>query len=480
MAEEATREALLEQNAQQAAQIALLITQNSELVAQVKLLTEENSRLKKRIEQLERQVKRYVAPHSRETPKANPKRPGRVAGQGVFSFKHAPARNTVTRIIDVEPMNICPSCQTPLDRAAYKTDLAWITELPRVTPEITQYNVPVTTCPKCGKDVRGEHPDVCLSQRGATAHQLGPRLLAATQYLHIGVGLPERKVPDVLHQLCGVKITQSAVSQASKRTTAAGTPMAEAYREIRTAVQAASVVHQDDTGWRINGTQAWLQVACTTQHVLFQIRTQHTHQQLKELLGTTFEGTLVADRASVYDHAMFADRKHQKCIRHVIRNIEEAVVLQEGRRGQGIVYATRLLQAFQDAHALHRQLSREEITLEEYQGAGSAIKARITALLDRPALQSAVNERLRKGLLKHHGRGSLLRFLDDPSIPPTNNAAERDLRSGVSARKVSQCSKTQGGADSYAMIKSIVETAKRHHQHPLDVLVGLQARAAPR
>ena len=117
MAEELTREVLHEQNAEQAAQIALLITQN-------KVLIEENARLKKRIEQLERQVKRYVAPHSRETRKADPKPPGRRAGQGNFTFKQAPARDTVTRIIDVEPANICPSCQTPLDRAAFKTDLA--------------------------------------------------------------------------------------------------------------------------------------------------------------------------------------------------------------------------------------------------------------------------------------------------------------------------------------------------------------------
>ena len=73
-----------------------------------------------------------------------------------------------------------------------------------------------------------------------------------------------------------------------------------------------------------------------------------------------------------------------------------------------------------------------------------------------------------------------MRFLEDPSIPPTNNAAERALRSGVIARKVSHCSKTQRGADGYAMIKSVVETAKRQAQHPLDVLVGLQVRAAPR
>ena len=120
MTEEATREALLEQNAQQGAHIALLITQNSEQVAQNKVLIEEIVTLKKRIEQLERQVKRYVAPHSRESPKADPKRPGRIAGRGVFSFKGAPAPETITRIIDVEPANICPSCQTPLDGAAYK------------------------------------------------------------------------------------------------------------------------------------------------------------------------------------------------------------------------------------------------------------------------------------------------------------------------------------------------------------------------
>ena len=86
MAEEATREALLQLNAEQAAQIALLIQQNSEQTAQNKLLIEENARLKKRIEHLERQVKRYVAPHSRETLKADPKPPGRIAGQGTFGL----------------------------------------------------------------------------------------------------------------------------------------------------------------------------------------------------------------------------------------------------------------------------------------------------------------------------------------------------------------------------------------------------------
>ncbi|UBV42715.1 septum formation initiator family protein [Deinococcus taeanensis] len=169
MSEELTREALLELLAEQAVQIA-------EQGAQIKQLIKENARLKKRLEQLEQQVKRYVAPHSREAPQADPQPPGRRAGQGTFTFKHAPAHDCVTCVIDVEPANTCVFCHPPLDRAAYKTDLAWITELPPGVPEITQYTVPMTRCPTCGKDVRGEHPDLCRTQWGATAHRLGPRL----------------------------------------------------------------------------------------------------------------------------------------------------------------------------------------------------------------------------------------------------------------------------------------------------------------
>ena len=117
-------------------------------------------------------------------------------------------------------------------------------------------------------------------------------------------------MPEALHALCGVDVTQGALNQATTRTTAAGTPMATAYQGIKTAVQSSPVVHQDDTGWRIHGVNAWLQVACTPKHVLFQIRTRHTHQQLKELLGETFGGTLVADRYTVYDHAAFTGWAH--------------------------------------------------------------------------------------------------------------------------------------------------------------------------
>ncbi len=61
-------------------------------------------------------------------------------------------------------------------------------------------------------------------------------------------------------------------------------------------------------------------------------------------------------------------------------------------------------------------------------------------LLDRD------NQRLLDEIGWHHDRGNLLRFLENPSIEPTNNRAERALRPAVIARKVSQCSKNDEGA----------------------------------
>ena len=58
-------------------------------------------------------------------------------------------------------------------------------------------------------------------------------------------------------------------------------------------------------------------------------------------------------------------------------------------------------------------------------------------------------------------RGNLLRFLDDPGIEPTNNRAERALRGAVIARKVSHCSKTEGGADAFSAFTSVIRTLAR-------------------
>ena len=95
-------------------------------------------------------------------------------------------------------------------------------------------------------------------------------------------------------------------------------------------------------------------------------------------------------------------------------------------------------------------------------------------LRDRP-LSDRDNRRLQNELGWQDDRGNLLRFLDDPAIEPTNNRAERALRGAVIARKVSHCSKTEGGADAFGAFTSVIRTLARQGggQSAVDGLCGV-------
>jgi hypothetical protein len=51
--------------------------------------------------------------------------------------------------------------------------------------------------------------------------------------------------------------------------------------------------------------------------------------------------------------------------------------------------------------------------------------------------------------------------LADRAIPPTNNGSEQALRPCVTFRKVTNCFRSQWGANLYADVRSVIETALR-------------------
>jgi len=145
-----------------------------------------------------------------------------------------------------------------------RVDFAYVTDLPAVVkPRVRQSRVSVSRCEACGERVRGEHPDLAPGQYGASAHRLGPRRKAVSHALHYDLGLPMRKVPELLRWLYGVRVTQSALTQDALRQAERAT--GEAYRALRRSVKDAPRVNTDDTGWRIGGETARLMASATTE-----------------------------------------------------------------------------------------------------------------------------------------------------------------------------------------------------------------------
>jgi hypothetical protein len=212
-------------------------------------------------------------------------------------------------------------------------------------------------------------------------------------------------------------------------------------------------VHTDDTGWRVGGAPAYLMAFDTDAATVYQIRSQHRHEEVQEVIPPDYEGVMVTDRGRSYDAQAFDDVKQQKCVAHILRSISAVVATKKGRARD---FGERLQALLQDALQLWHAFHAGEVA--DVATEAPSLWDAITHHLRPRILTDPDNQRLLNGIGRHHDRGNLLRFLEDPRIEPTNNRAERVLRPAVIARKVSQCSKNQAGAHAFAAFKSVVQT----------------------
>ena len=427
------------------------------------------------IEALKRSGKRQASPFSKGTRVKDPKRPGRKPGQGLFKRREAPPVETLSEPpIDVPVVeSACPDCGGELSDE--RVEEASIVDLPEVVrPRVRLFRVRVRRCAGCGVSVRGRHPDVAADQRGATAHRLGPRLLAAAHHLHYGLGVPVRKLPAVLQMTTGVTLTQGAITRDALKKAAGA--IGTTYQNLCDSVGTAPYVHTDDTGWRENGSPRWLMTFVTDTATVYQIRERHRNDEVRERVPSDYAGVLISDRGTSYDAADLATVKKQKCLSHVLRSLSEV----RERKARGARwFAKRLKEQLQQALALWHE-RRAGPVVSDFEDRVVELKRAITDQLRDRRLSDRDNQRLLNELGRCHDAGSLVRFLDEPGIEPTNNRAERALRPAVIARKVSQCTKNARGTRAFEVWTSVIGTLSRTTPGPslLDAIVRLAEPAA--
>ena len=259
----------------------------------------------------------------------------------------------------------------------------------------------------------------------------------------------------MLRALTGVRMSQGAITRdALRRTTGA---VGAAYRSLRKSVKASPVVHTDDTGWRVGGEGAFLMAFETGGATMYQVRARHRNEEVREVVPSDYAGVMVTDRGRSYDAQALSEVRQQKCLAHVLRSISEVV---QTKTGRGRSFGKRLSGLLREAMELREAYHRGEAA--DFGVQAERLKREVTYhLRDRP-MADADNWRLQNELGWHDDRGNLLRFLDDPSIEPTNNRAERALRGAVIARKVSHCSKNGEGANAFSAFTSVIRTLERN------------------
>lgn len=446
-----------------------------------RILTAENDRLRRRVVELEAEVRklraqldewrqqqqRQAARFRRNMHKADPKRPGRLKGHKP-AVRPTPSPEQIDRVIDV-PCPECPECHSPL--YDQKTIIQYQTDLPPITPIITQFNIETGRCPCCREVRQGRHPEQISDAKGSAGNTFGPVVLSLAAELKHRLGVPYRKICDFFATYCDLEICPATLVRAEQRLTELAKPT---YDLLVDALRQAHVVHADETGWRVNTTNGWLWVFSSKDVTVYAIRTgpgSRGHEVPADILGPHFDGWLIVDGFKAYDVLEYAKGQ---CNAHLLRRCKELTDTMPSTEHKYLNSLTALLQ-----EAIDLAQRRDDLTPQGYTRRAQEIENRLDDWLDGlPFRCSDDLDRLDNHIRKH--RGEWLVFLRDPEVPATNNHAERMLRPAVISRKIGGCNKSLRGALTHSVLASLMVTCKRMGHSFLALARQLWAAQDPR
>jgi len=442
--------------------IAELEEQLIQALMAIEKLKKQAELLKAENEELKRAGKRQAVPFARRKLVEHPKRPGRKAGQGKFSRREQPAPKRVDETKRAR-LHGCPQCGSRL-RDIHKHE-QYVTDIPVVVPIITRYVTYSGYCGDCHKRVRSRHPEQTSQATGAAGVMVGPRAKALAADLKHRLGGSYGKVSETLNDAFGLQVSRSGWCQADQRLAETARPV---YQELIEVVRRSSVVHADETGWRIGILSAWLWVFTNQEVTVYAIRDNRSSDVVVEILGKEFKGILASDCFLAYDNKRLVAWLKQKCLSHLLKDLKE---MEESKTGRAVHFArdgTAVLRA-----ALVLKTEKPNLDPATFAQRAQALETQLDALISKQRqLKDPDNIRFARRMRKH--RPHLLRFLYVDCLDATNNLAERQLRPGVIIRKTNGCNRTRGGAETHSVLASILVTCRQHSVPILDYMVSLQ------
>lgn len=330
-----------------------------------------------------------------------------------------------------------------------------VTELPILKPVVIETRQHEVCCPVCELRQRGALPAGLEADRWC-----GPRLEALVTYLHQVHHVGFERLQTVLLDVFGITLSLGGEVAVVQRAGAAAEPEAAAIGE---QVGASAVIQSDETSCRVNGRNHWEWVFVSLAGVYHLIRQSRGQAVIDAFMGERRAEVWLSDCWKPQLNAPAA--QHQLCLPHQIRALQGLI-----DRRPRLRWAREMQTLFRTAiHLGHR---REELTAVGFQRQISLLQRRLDRLLARhfTGLGANLLERYRTH------RAHLFVFLHRTDVPADNNASERALRPSVIHRKVMGSFRSEWGAQAYAALATVLDTAKRKGDNLFQKLVALMGQ----
>lgn len=394
-------------------------------------------------------------PPSRDLHKPTPAKPKRKKSSRNPGGQHGHKANRLEKVeaphvTVVHNVSACQHCGEDLRNAHGEViRTAQIFDIPKIELRVTEHHKVMKGCPKCGQHTSSELPgtlDFIDAQYGDNLKSL-VSYLSSRQYCSVG------RVAECVHILTGARISTGFVWDTIHQK---AQQLQAVYDQIRDKIRQSPVVGSDETGCRINGKRNWMWVWCTPQFNWLTVSDNRGYATVMDTLGDREQPfTLVSDCYAAQLKTPTADK--QICLAHLLRECDG---LHERYRSN---WALRLKTQLEEIIRLTRMdtLTPQHVrrTEEELLSILKRVRGRAHEKVE------VFRDRLYK--LRAHITACLRNRL----VPPTNNMSERALRSTKVKMRVSSQFRTSHGAQDYAILRSIIDTAILQGRHPFDALV---------
>jgi transposase len=333
-----------------------------------------------------------------------------------------------------------------------------VCELPPISVIVVEHRSQRLRCWCCGTKTTATLP------AGIADSAFGPRLRAAIVTLTARNRISRRGASELAGELFGANVCAGSVDTICQH---ASDALAGPYADLRDGIVGQDALHVDETGWRTSGDARALWAMTTPGASIFEIAARCNREQFDELIGAS-TGIIVSDRWPGYEH--LDPKQRQVCWSHLQRDFRrhsEGLAEQKTFGDQGLQLTNRLFTAWRAYQHDHDDRGQLQADLKPVQR----------------ELQTLVEHAARKSpRTRHHRRfaNNLLKiwpalwtFATNPAVEPTNNPAERALRTPVIHRKLSHGTRSDDGERFAERALTAAATCRQQQRSLFDYLTEL-------
>jgi transposase len=337
-----------------------------------------------------------------------------------------------------------------------------VEELPPINVRVIEHRCERLRCPECARRTRGTLPEQVAKS------SFGPRLQAAVATLSVRNRVSRSDAVELIEELFGARISSGTVDAILDR---AGQALAGVHEDLLERLRATTALNMDETGWRTAGERRALWGLFDQRHAYFSVERNRHEDHAKDLLADT-AAIVTSDRWWAYTHLPL--KRRQLCWAHLRRDFKahaEGLAAEHEFGEHGLALCERVFWAWEIfAHTHDRR---------ELQRTIRSLQRTYKPIIRSYAAKRARNKRCRgmaKNLLK--AWPALWTFAAHEGVEPTNNHAERGLRSAVIYRKLSLGSQSQEGELRTARLLSAHTTCRLQRRSLFAYLTDVTAAHA--